>query len=177
MAMHFPDKLMEKIALIEMCSGLGLMGGPIMGAAIYTIGGYMSVFISMCLLFFLLVPYMVRVIPVDKPYVSPKNNISYFQLFSIKVMDSEHFGLTSFASAIATNFSRGSVLLWLVSRSSSRRWLCNLMSYGISGDRRRWLLCDRNIELLLSYAGGEPAATSLGQAIHCVDWTCVNCRQ
>mgnify|MGYP000883616571 CR=1 FL=1 len=84
-AAHYPEDLMSKIAMIELFAGLGLMAGPIFGAAVYAVGGYVSVFLTLGSLFFALVPYLWKNIPIDKPYEPPKVQISYFSLLKIKV--------------------------------------------------------------------------------------------
>lgn len=84
-AAHYPEDLMSKIAMIELFAGLGLMAGPIFGAVVYAIGGYVSVFLALGSLFFALVPYLWKNIPVDKPYEPPKEKISYFALLKIGV--------------------------------------------------------------------------------------------
>eukprot|EP00331_Platyophrya_macrostoma_P010163 CAMPEP_0176429998 /NCGR_PEP_ID=MMETSP0127-20121128/14010_1 /TAXON_ID=938130 /ORGANISM="Platyophrya macrostoma, Strain WH" /LENGTH=454 /DNA_ID=CAMNT_0017811841 /DNA_START=1 /DNA_END=1365 /DNA_ORIENTATION=+ len=83
-AAHYPEQLMEKIAMIELYAGLGLMAGPIFGAGVYSIGGYVSVFISLGSLFFGLVPYLWKYIPEDKPYIKPEVQVSYFSLLKIR---------------------------------------------------------------------------------------------
>ena len=84
-ASNYPDQVMEKIAMIELFGGLGLMAGPLFGACVYAFGGYMSVFLSLGCLFFALVPYLWKNVPADKPYEAPKVRISYFSLLKIKV--------------------------------------------------------------------------------------------
>jgi MFS family permease len=83
-AAHYPDQLMGKIAMIELFAGLGLMAGPIFGALVYAIGGYVSVFLTLGSLFFALVPYLWKNIPADEPYEPPKHQISYFSLLKIR---------------------------------------------------------------------------------------------
>lgn len=84
-AAHYPNELMSRIAMVELFAGLGLMAGPLFGAIVYAIGGYVSVFLTLGSLFFALVPYLWKNIPADKPYEPPKTQISYFKLLRIKV--------------------------------------------------------------------------------------------
>jgi len=83
-AANYPEQVMEKIAMIELFGGLGLMAGPLFGAGVYAVGGYTCVFVSLGVLFFGLVPYLWKYLPADKPYVARESTISYVSLLSIK---------------------------------------------------------------------------------------------
>lgn len=81
----YPDQAMSKIAMIELFTGLGLMAGPLLGAGIYSLGGYVAVFLGWGSFFFLLLPYLHRSLPEDAPYEPPKVPISYYSLLKIRV--------------------------------------------------------------------------------------------
>jgi MFS family permease len=84
MAMLFPNDLDLKIGLVETAAGMGLMFGPLIGAGLHHLGGYILPFTVMSALFLFIVPYLWIKMPQDKPYVKPAVTIHYSTLLKNK---------------------------------------------------------------------------------------------
>ena len=65
----YPDSIDEKIGLLEMSAGIGLMLGPLMGSLIYLIGGYEVPFYLMGAIFMILIYPILRILPGDADFV------------------------------------------------------------------------------------------------------------
>ena len=62
----YPDAVEKKIAMMELITGLGLMLGPLLGGALYVLGGYQCPFYVLSVVFIIASPFILSKLPSDK---------------------------------------------------------------------------------------------------------------
>lgn len=70
----YPTSVEQKIGIMEMLTGVGLMLGPLIGGLLFELGGYQTPFYSMAALFFVVIPLIWNNLPPDNsssPNFSP----------------------------------------------------------------------------------------------------------
>mmetsp|Transcript_13572 Transcript_13572/g.19822 ORF Transcript_13572/g.19822 Transcript_13572/m.19822 type:complete len:430 (+) Transcript_13572:1937-3226(+) len=70
-ASNYPDQMEALMGMQQTMTAAGMMIGPILGAALYSYGGFTFLFVSFSCVFSLFIPYACYYIPKDKPYVKP----------------------------------------------------------------------------------------------------------
>jgi len=62
----YPNSVEKKIAFMELITGLGLMLGPLLGGALYLLGGYQCPFYTLSGIFIVASPFILKKLPSDK---------------------------------------------------------------------------------------------------------------
>lgn len=70
----YPKTVEKKIAFMELLTGMGLMFGPLLGGALFELGGYQCPFYVMSAIFCLATPFILKKLPSDKLLQKSANN-------------------------------------------------------------------------------------------------------
>ena len=82
---EYRDKLQECLGLMQISFGIGFMLGPLGASALYTLGGFTTIFISYGVIFAAMCPLLYFVFRTDKPAVVRTNGISLLE--SVQELD------------------------------------------------------------------------------------------
>jgi MFS family permease len=101
-ASNYPDNMPVVLGMQNMLAGVGMMVGPLLGSLLYGLGGFSFLFFVYGGLFLVLLPLSYMLIPKDRPYEKPKQEVSLRPLLTHRTLLLD--GLVVSLSMIAMSF-------------------------------------------------------------------------
>lgn len=101
-ASNYPDNMPVVLGVQNTLAGVGMMVGPLLGSLLYGLGGFSFLFFVYGAMFLALLPLSYLLIPKDRPYEKPMQEVSLWSLLLHKTLLLD--GLVVSLSMIAMSF-------------------------------------------------------------------------